>query len=87
MPNNVILRAVEVTEDYRPLSPARLVATVEISTPPANAGPVFFRGNAGEDVAFQPSEWHTFKSVDLSGLFVKGTPGDVVTVIGGTWRD
>ena len=87
MPNNVILRRVEVTEDYRPLSCQRLVATVEISAPPTNSGPVFLRGDQGDDVAFLPAQWITLKSVDLSQLFVKGTSADVVFIIGGTWRD
>jgi len=39
----------------------------------------------GTDVIWIRGEWHTMIRVDLSTIYVKGTPGDVVFVVGGTW--
>ena len=84
--HNVVMRKVTVTAAYQPLSAkSREVASVEVSTPPTNAGVVFFRGDDGTDVPWIPGEYHEFKRVNLAEIFVKGTPGDVVTIVGGTW--
>jgi len=84
--NNVIMRKVVVTATYQPLSAkSREVASVEVSTPPTNAGVVFFRGDDGTDVPWVPGEYHGFKSINLADIKVKGAPGDTVTVVGGTW--
>jgi len=83
--NNIIMRTVTVTADYQPLSAVSLVGSVTISTSPDNAGGVFFRGDDGSDVPWRPGTWFDFRSVDLATIFVKGIPGDVVSVIGGTW--
>ena len=81
---NVVMLRVDLSGTYRPLSEHSLVASVDINAPPTNVGPVFFRGQDGRDVPWHPSEWHFFSRVDLSEIFVKGSPGDVVTVVGGT---
>lgn len=83
--NNTVMRKITVTGTYQPLASSRLVASVTISCPPGNAGGVLFKGDDGSDVPWLAGEWHEFRSVDLSAVQVKGTPGDVVTVIGGTW--
>jgi hypothetical protein len=85
--NNVIMRVITLDGgDYKPLVPESLIAgTVVISCPPANAGPVFFKGDDGSDVPWTPSEWHEFKSVDLHEVQVKGSDGDTVTIVGGTF--
>ena len=83
--NNVIMRRIGVTADYQPLSERRMVASATRSCPPTNSGPIHFRGDDGSDVPWLPGEWHDFWNVDLAGIVVKGTPGDVVTIIGGTW--
>ena len=83
--NNVVMFSVALSGEYRALSDRPLVASVDISASPSNAGPVYFLGDDGRDVLWQISEWHSFKSVDLSKISVKGTPGDVVSVVGGTW--
>jgi hypothetical protein len=46
---------------------------------------VYFRGDDGSDVPWISGEWHSLKSVDLADIYIKGTAGDVVTVVGGTW--
>jgi hypothetical protein len=83
--NNIVMRKIVVTGSYQPLASASLVASVTISTPPANAGNVLFKGDDGSDVPWVPGEWHEFRSIDLSAVLVKGTAGDVVTLVGGTW--
>ena len=83
--NNAIARKIEVTSDYQPLAAEQTVATVTVSTPPANVADVYLLGDTGQDVPLAPGEWHTFRSIDLSALKVKGTAGDIVTIIGGTW--
>ena len=87
MSNNLILRRVEMTEEYRPLSDRPLVGTVTLTAAPTNAGPVFLRGDGGEDVPLTSGEYHLLKRISLSDVWLKGWPGDYVTVIGGTWRD
>jgi len=83
--NNVVMRKITVTGDYQPLISGSLVASVTISTPPTNAGNVLFKGDDGSDVPWVPGEWHEFRSVELATIQVKGTSGDVVTLVGGTW--
>ncbi len=83
--NNTIMRKIDVTADWAPLSSQRLVGTVDISTPPGNSGPVQFRGDDGSEVPWIPGEYHTLHGVNLAEIFIKGTVGDTVTVVGGTW--
>lgn len=83
--NNVIMRKIAVTPVYTPLVVSKLIGSVTISTPPTNSGQVQFRGDDGLDVPWVPGEWHEFVAVNLADIKVKGTPGDVVTVVGGTW--
>ena len=83
--NNILMRKVAVTGEYRPLAPRQTVVSVTISCPPSNAATVYFRGDDGSDVPWIPAEWHSFQRVDLSAIFVKGTAGNVVTLVGGSW--
>ena len=81
--NNPIMRKIVVGAAYQALPSIR--GTFEVSTAPANVGVVFFKGDDGSDVPWVAGEYHTFERIDLASLQVKGTPGDVVTVIGGSW--
>ena len=83
--NNVLMRKIDVTAELTPLADRQTVASVTISCPPTNTANVLFAGDDGSEVAWVPGEWHTFWSVDLAAFSVRGTPGDAVTVIGGTW--
>ncbi len=83
--NNAIARKIDVTTDYQPLDSEQMVATVTVSAPPANIADIFLLGDTDDDVPIAPGEWHTFYSVDIESVQVKGTAGDIVTVIGGTW--
>ena len=70
---------------YQPIAGSRLVASGTLSAPVTNAAVAYVRGDDGSDVPLEQGEWHEFVSVDLAGIQVKGTPGDVVTFLGGTW--
>jgi len=84
--NNAIIRKFTVSAAYQPLSAkSREVASVEVSTPPTNTAVVYFQGDDGSDVPWVPGEYHSFKRINLSAIKVKGAPGDLVTIIGGTW--
>lgn len=84
--NNVIMRKVVVAASFLSLTTKESeVASAEISAPPTNSGPVFFLGDDGSEVPWVPGEYHQFQHVDLAGIKVKGNPGDLVTIVGGTW--
>ena len=83
--NSILMRKVTITTDYQPLVSTRTVVTATISCPPSNVGNVLFKGDTGQDVPWVPGEWHDFKGVNLAEIEVKGTPGDTVTLIGGSW--
>ena len=83
--NNVIMRKLTITAVYQPIVATRTVGSVVISCPPTNVGVVNFLGDDGNDIPWRPGEWHNFVAVDLSQIKVKGTAGDLVTVVGGTW--
>ena len=83
--NNAIMRKIDVTGTYQCLVADSMVATVTVSCPPGNAGVVYFKGDDGSDVPWQPGEWHELHRVDLAAIQIKGTVGDVVTIVGGTW--
>lgn len=83
--NNVIQRKIILTADWQPLSATRLIGSFDISALPTNNGNAIFRADDGSEVSWCAGEWHFFKSVNLADIFVKGTPGDVVTAVGGTW--
>lgn len=83
--NNIIMRKITVTGTYQPLVASKLIGSVCISCAPGNQGAVNFRGDDVSDVPWQPSEWHDFHNIDLAQIMVKGTAGDIVTVVGGTW--
>lgn len=82
--NNTILRQIDVTDEFQPLASERTVASVTISCPPGNAENVTLKSADGE-AQMIPGEWQEFHRIDLSELQIKGTAGDVITVIGGTW--
>lgn len=81
----MIMRKIDVSENYTPLVSQKTVCTVTISAPPTNTGNIFFKGDDGSDVFFLPGEWHCLVRVNLADIQIKGTVGDVVTLVGGTW--
>ena len=83
--NNIVQRRIVLDGSWQALAAAPLIATVDISCLPSNTGPVSFQGDDGSEVPWIPGEWHQFVSVDLAAIRVRGTIGDALTVIGGTW--
>ena len=84
--NNVVMRTIPLTAEFRPLSAQEVeVASVDITAPPSNQQPVIFAGDDGSEVAFIPGEFHLFWRVNLGAIRVRGNPGDVLTLVGGTW--
>lgn len=85
--NNVIFRTVTLAGQWQPLSATPLVASVTLSTPPANTDTVLFRTKAEPDqtLAWIPGEWHEFRRIDLSQIEVNAPAGNTVTIVGGTW--
>jgi len=83
--NNVVMRKIDVSGEYQPLSAEPLILSVDISAPPTNSAPVFSLGDGGSDVPWIPGEYHTLQRVNLAEIQVKGIPGDCVTLVGGTW--
>ena len=83
--NNVLMRKVSVTASYQPLAADRTVVTVTISCPPGNVAVVYFEGDDRSDVPWIAGEWHTLVGVNLADIQVKGTVGDCVTLVGGSW--
>ena len=83
---NTVQRSITVTTSYAPLTAldSEVYATMDVSCPPGNTGSVNFLGDDGEDVPWVPGEWHTLRHTDLASLQIKGTAGDIVTVVGGT---
>ena len=85
MNNNIVMRKVVLTDQYQRLSAQSVIASVTVTCPPSNQGAALFKGDDGSDVPWSPSEFHALRGVDLSSIQVKGTPEDIVTVVGGAW--
>ena len=83
--NNIVMRKILLTGEYQRVSAQSVIASVTVSCPPTNQGVALFKGDDGSDVPFVAGEYHKFNGIDLSSLQVKGTPGDVVTIVGGSW--
>jgi hypothetical protein len=83
--NNTIIRKVEVTADWQTLSSVPLTGSGNVSCPPGNSADVIFQGDDGSEVPWIPGEWHPFRRVRFDEIKVKGTPGDIVTINGGSW--
>ena len=84
MANGVVMRQIALTGVLQPLG-GNEVFTVDVSCPPTNTGPAFFKVGADPEVMWLPSEWHCLHRVKLSDISVRGNPGDVVSIVGGTW--
>jgi len=85
--NNAIMRSFEITNGavFEPIIAESVRGTAEISCPPSNTDNVVFEGDDGSSVEWEPGEYHDFVNIDFSTIKVKGTNGDKVTIIGGSW--
>lgn len=84
MANGILLRQITVTATFQPLG-GNEVFTVDVSCPPTNSGPVYFKTGTGPEIPWCSSEWHRLVRIKLKDVSVRGTPGDVVSLVGGTW--
>ena len=84
MSNVVIMRKIILTANYQKLNSTPLVCNCDVTCVPTNAGDATFKTTEGQEIAWVAGEYHPFIGVDLSQIEVKGTPGDVVTVVGNT---
>ncbi len=84
MANNAFMKQIAVAEQSQPLG-ENAVYTVDVSCPPSNTAPVYVRADGGEEVPWIPGEYHNLRRIRLSEISVRGTPGDVVSIVGGTW--
>lgn len=82
--NNPVIRKLELTETFQPLGGDE-VFSVEVSCPPTNVGVAYFQAGTGVEVPWVAGEYHLFRRVNLGDILVRGVPGDIVTVVGGTW--
>jgi len=83
--NNTIMRSIAMQAAYARLSDTRVVGTVTLTSALGNAATVYLKGDTGDDVPLAPGEWHTFERINLAAIEAKGTAGDILTVVGGTW--
>ncbi len=83
--NNLIARVIDLTAAFLPLSSVRTVGTITITAPPGNSDAAYLQGDSGQEVPLAPGEWHRLERVNLADIQVKGSVGDKLTVIGGTW--
>lgn len=85
MINAPVLLSKDLTATYTPICAARCVATIIIETPSTNTDSLFIQatdGSDSDDIEIPVSQWYEFESVDLAQIYVKGTSGDIVRVIG-----
>ena len=82
MAHALYAKEVTLTTSYAAIESARTEVHCTISAPSTNAANAYVEGVGGADVRLVPGEWHEFARIDLSLVKVKGTVGDVLTVVG-----
>ena len=85
--NNSILIEKDVTTSWGKLSDTDLVASGELMTPPSNGNDVEVKGSNDAAVHFKPGQSNPMKSINLKEIQFKGTAGDKIVFVGGTWSD
>jgi hypothetical protein len=85
MKNAFVQRTVTLTAEYQKLSATSLVVSGELLCTLDNAGDVTVKSAEGVELAWKAGEYHELVSVDLSTIEVKGTVGDKIRFVGGTW--
>ena len=83
--NNSIFIEKDVTAGFQKLSDAELVASGELMTPPGNAADVEVKGSNASAVHFKAGQSNPFRSINLAEIQFKGTAGDKIVFVGGTW--
>ncbi len=83
--NNIIARKITLTTSWQTLASDKTVASITLTAPSYNSANVILEGDTDDEVPLEPGEWHELEHVNLADIRVKGTAGDIVTVVGGTW--
>ena len=84
MPANTVIRRIDLSSAWKALAESPLIADVAILVHSKNVDPCAILGDADEEVALAQGARITLRGVDLNEVFVKGTAGDVLAVIGAT---
>lgn len=84
--NNVLLRKITLTTQFRPLSTKTSeVLSVTVRLPSGNKQDAVFLGENGTEVPWEPGTQFRLTKVDLAEIRVKGRANDLVILVGGTW--
>ena len=78
-----IIRQASLTSEYAPVSETSEVCFVTLSAPATNQHTANVLGDDGAtDVPMSPGQQFPLHAVDLADIRLKGTAGDVITIIG-----
>jgi len=83
---SLLSRKVVLAANYAAVSATAALGSVRLLAAADNAGVAYIRGDDGvTDVPIPKGVDFQLNGVDLADIHLKGTPGDVVVVIGGTF--
>ena len=81
---NIVLLKVELSEELKPLSDERLVATFALVASEKNTQDAILTDGKGSEVDLPSGMQFRFERVDLNELLVRSKAGEVVFVVGHT---
>jgi len=81
--NSLIGRKITITTAWQALSANNEIVSGTITAPSTNTGNVSLEGDLGDEIPLEPGEWHELPLINLANIRVKGTSGDIITVVGG----
>ena len=81
---NVVLLKVELSEELKPLSDERLIATFTLVASEKNTQDAVLTDGKGPEVELPAGMQFRFERVDLNELLVRSKAGEVVFVVGHT---
>jgi hypothetical protein len=81
---NLVLLRVELTDEFKPLSDDRLIATFSLVASEKNTDDAILSDGKGAEIDLPAGMHFRFERVDLSELVVKSKVGEVVFVVGHT---
>lgn len=82
----MVCKKITLAVGYAAASATAVMGTVDMLAAADNVGVAYIRGDDGvTDVPIPKGVSFPLHGVDLSTVFLRGTPGDVVVLIGGTF--
>ena len=81
---NLVLLKVELTDEFKPLSEDRLIATFSLVASEKKTDDAILSDGKGAEIDLPAGMQFRFERVDLSELVVKSKVGEVVFVVGHT---